>query len=61
LFLRSTIQSATNKSEAFNGFAKWIAFGNDGIIRENSREEQRKLLNTTISLQTVSYSIIPVC
>ena len=30
--LRSTIQAATNKSEAFNGFAKWIAFGNDGGI-----------------------------
>ena len=42
--LRSTIQAATNKSEAFNGFAKWIAFGNDGIIRENSREEQRKII-----------------
>ena len=25
--LRSTIQSATNKSEAFNGFAKWAFFG----------------------------------
>ena len=34
--LRSTIQAATNKSEGFNGFAKWIAFGNDGVIRENS-------------------------
>lgn len=42
--LRSTIQSATNKSEAFNGFAKWIAFGNDGVIKENSRDEQRKII-----------------
>ena len=42
--LRSTIQAATNKSEGFNGFAKWIAFGNDGVIRENSRDEQRKII-----------------
>jgi Transposase. len=35
--LRSTIQAATNKSEGFNGFAKWIAFGNDGVIRENKQ------------------------
>lgn len=25
--LRATIQAATNKSEAFNGFIKWLAFG----------------------------------
>lgn len=42
--LRSTIQAATNKSEGFNGFSKWIAFGNDGVIRENSRDEQRKVI-----------------
>lgn len=30
--LRSTIQSATNKSEAFNGFAKWAFFGGEGVI-----------------------------
>lgn len=40
--LRRNIQSATNKSEAFNGFTKWIFFGNNGIITENSRERQRK-------------------
>ena len=42
--LRSTIQSATNKSEAYNNFSKWIAFGNNGIIRENVRDEQRKII-----------------
>jgi TnpA family transposase len=30
--LRSTIQSATNKSEAFNGFTKWLSFGGKGVI-----------------------------
>src|SRR6266571_1191474 len=31
--LRSTIQSATNKSEAFNGFAKWAFFGEKVSLR----------------------------
>lgn len=42
--LRSTIQAATNKSEAFNGFTKWLAFGGEGIIAENDREKQRKFI-----------------
>lgn len=33
--LRRTIQSATNKSEAFNGFTKWLFWG-EGIISENA-------------------------
>ncbi|GAB6524469.1 hypothetical protein bcgnr5386_53900 [Bacillus cereus] len=39
--LRSTIQAATNKSESFNGFAKWLFFGGEGIIAENNRERQK--------------------
>ncbi|MGH0758452.1 Tn3 family transposase [Bacillus cereus] len=42
--LRSTIQAATNKSESFNGFAKWLFFGGEGIIAENNRERQRKII-----------------
>ncbi len=42
--LRSTIQSATNKSEAFNGFAKWAFFGGEGVITHNRRIEQRKCI-----------------
>jgi TnpA family transposase len=42
--LRSTIQAATNKSEAFNGFTKWVFFGGEGIIAENNRDEQRKII-----------------
>jgi TnpA family transposase len=38
--LKSTIQSATNKSEAFNGFTKWLSFGGEGIIAENDRDKQ---------------------
>jgi len=42
--LRSTIQGATNKSEALNRFLKWAFFGGQGIIAENSRDEQRKAI-----------------
>jgi hypothetical protein len=42
--LRSTIQGATNKSEALNPFLKWAFFGGEGIITENSRDEQRKAI-----------------
>ncbi len=33
-----------NKSESFNGFLKWLFFGGEGIITENRREEQRKIV-----------------
>jgi TnpA family transposase len=42
--LRKTINAATNKSEEFNDFVKWLFFGGDGIISENIRHEQRKVI-----------------
>jgi hypothetical protein len=33
-----------NKSEALNGFLKWLFFGSQGIIAENRRDEQRKII-----------------
>ena len=42
--LRATIQSCTNKSEAFNGFAQWLDFGDSGLRYENDRDQQRKLI-----------------
>jgi TnpA family transposase len=42
--LRSTIQAATNKSEQFNRFLKWVFFGGEGVITENSRDAQRKVI-----------------
>ena len=42
--LRSTIQAATNKSEQLNHFLKWVFFGGEGVITENSRDEQRKVI-----------------
>ena len=40
--VRKTIDAATNKSEEFNGFVKWV--GGEGIIAENVRHEQRKIV-----------------
>ncbi|MGK7889748.1 MAG: Tn3 family transposase [Leptolyngbyaceae cyanobacterium] len=42
--LRQTIQAATNKSESFNRFAKWLAFGGEKVIMTNNRDEQRKFI-----------------
>lgn len=42
--LRTLIQAATNKSESFNGFTQWVAFGGDGTISANDRDEQRKIV-----------------
>lgn len=42
--LRTTINAATNKSESFNDFIKWIRFGGEGTLKENDRDEQRKLI-----------------
>lgn len=42
--LRKTIHAATNKSEEFNNFAQWSFFGGEGIIAENVRHEQRKVI-----------------
>jgi TnpA family transposase len=40
--LRRQIHGAINKSEGFNHFVQWVAFGGHGVIAENGRDEQRK-------------------
>lgn len=42
--LRRTIQAATNKSEAFNLFVQWVAFGGGRLLAENTRDEHRKMI-----------------
>ncbi len=42
--IRKTINAATNKSEEYNGFVKWVFFGSQGIIAENVQHEQRKII-----------------
>lgn len=42
--IQKAVQSATNKSEDFNNFTKWLFFGGNGIIAENVRHEQNKIV-----------------
>jgi TnpA family transposase len=42
--LRSSVLVAMNKNESFNHFTQWLAFGGEGVIAENNRDEQRKVI-----------------
>lgn len=42
--LRRTINAETNKVEEFHQFCDWVFFGNDGMLEENSRFEQSKVM-----------------
>lgn len=57
--LRQTIHSATNKSEEFNNFIKWLFFGGEGIIAENIRHEQRKIVkyNQLVANMLILYNV----
>ncbi|MGI2028645.1 DUF4158 domain-containing protein [Endozoicomonas acroporae] len=59
LDLRRTINQATNKCEEFNDFCKWLMFGGDGIIAENLRHEQQKVIkyNHLVSNLTILHNV----
>jgi TnpA family transposase len=42
--MRRMIQSATCKSDEFNQFIGWIRFGGGGVISDNMRPTQRKII-----------------
>jgi TnpA family transposase len=42
--MRKTILAATCKSEPFNDLVQWIFFYNNGVIQENLRHEQNKMI-----------------
>lgn len=42
--LRRFVTGATNKVESYNGFAKWLFFGGEGIIADNDPEQQEKII-----------------
>jgi hypothetical protein len=42
--LRAKMTAATNKAETFNGFSKWLAFGNNGVIADNDPDQQEKII-----------------
>lgn len=60
--LRSTIHAALNKSEAFNNFIQWIAFGGDGVLASNDRAVQRKLIkyNHLVANCTIFYNAVVI-
>jgi TnpA family transposase len=57
--LRKTINAATNKSEEFNQFIKWLFFGQQGVIAENVRHEQRKVVkyNQLVANLTILHNV----
>ena len=40
--LRSGVTAGTNKAEGYHALAKWLQFGNEGMITENDPDEQQK-------------------
>lgn len=42
--LREEITAATNKVESYNGFAKYLFFGGEGVIGQNDPLEQEKAI-----------------
>ncbi len=45
--MRSGITTETNKVEAYNGFSKWLSFGNGGVLRDRDPEESEKSVKYT--------------
>lgn len=60
--LRRVIHAATNKSEQLNGFLKWSFFGGDGIIPENIRHEQRKVIkyNQLVANMVIFHNVVSI-
>lgn len=42
--LRKIIQAATCKSEEFNNFIKWVRFGDGGVVSDNLKYNQQKII-----------------
>jgi TnpA family transposase len=57
--LRATIQAALNKNESFNNYTQWVAFGGEGLIAENDRAAQRKIVkyNQLLSNCLIFYTV----
>ena len=58
--IREMIQAATCKSEEFNDFLQWVMFGNDGLIAENVRHEQQKIIkyNHLVANMIILYNVV---
>jgi TnpA family transposase len=40
--LRRQVHTVTNQMESYNGFSKWLFFGDEGVIKHNDPIEQEK-------------------
>jgi TnpA family transposase len=60
--LRRLILRAMNKSELFNGFLRRVFFGGEGIIAENRREEQRKIVkyNHRVANLVIFHNVVTI-
>lgn len=54
------IQAATCKSEEFNQFIDWIRFGDGGMISENMRFNQSKIIkfNQLLANMTIFHTVV---
>ena len=58
--LRRQITAATNKVEAYQGFAKWFFFGGDSVITTNDREEMEKRIkyNDLVANAVIFHNVV---
>jgi len=58
--LRDQITATTNKVEAYNGFAKWLFFGGEGVIADNDPEEQEKIIkyNDLVANAVIFHNVV---
>ena len=58
--MRREIQAATCKSEEFNEFLNWLRFGGGGVLSDNLRFNQRKIvkLNHLLANMTLFYTVV---
>ena len=58
--LRRQVGTVTNQMETFNGFSKWLFFGDDGKIKHNDPVEQEKRIkyNDLISNLVMLHNVI---
>src|SRR5699024_1215241 len=60
--LRVRVTAATNKVESYNGFAKWLGFGNAGVLADNDPDQQEKLLkfNTLLANLVIFHNAVDI-
>ncbi|WP_280442746.1 Tn3 family transposase [Nocardia brasiliensis] len=60
--LRARVTAATNKVESYHGFAKWLSFGNNGVLADNDPVEQEKLIkfNTLLANLVISHNALDI-